>query len=120
MAEAFARAYGSDVLEARSAGISPASIVQELTYGVMRAKNISLDGQFPKDLLFARPEECDVIVNMSGAPLRARKGAQVIDWEVEDPYGGPIELYQRVRDQIEQLVMGLILRLRGEASSKRP
>ncbi len=120
MAEGFARAYGSDVLEARSAGLSPASIVQDLTYSVMRARNISLDGQFPKDLPFARPDECDVIVNMSGAPLRVRNGARVINWDVEDPYGGPIELYQRVRDQIEQLVMGLILRLRSEASSKRP
>jgi arsenate reductase len=31
MAEAFARAYGSDVLEARSAGVSPSTIIQPLS-----------------------------------------------------------------------------------------
>lgn len=45
MAEGFARKYGSDVLEAASAGLSPASIVQPLTRKVMEAKNINIDGQ---------------------------------------------------------------------------
>src|SRR3954464_13235438 len=47
MAEGFARAYGSDVLDIQSAGLSPASIVQPLTAQTMMERNIRLDGQFP-------------------------------------------------------------------------
>src|SRR5579862_5164669 len=48
MAEAFARAYGSDVVSAHSAGLSPAMIVAPLTRVVLEEKNIRSDGQFPK------------------------------------------------------------------------
>ena len=42
MAEAFARAYGSDVLEAHSAGLAPALALAPLTHAVMLEKNIDL------------------------------------------------------------------------------
>ena len=48
MAEAFARAYGSDVLSAHSAGLAPAGAVPPLTRQVLNERNIPVEGQYPK------------------------------------------------------------------------
>lgn len=115
MAEGFARAYGSDVMEPASAGLSPASIVQPLTKEVMLAKNINIDNQYPKDLTAINPSSFDLIVNMSRTKLPTRLPMEVRDWPIEDPIGCPEEVYIRVRDQIEHLVMSLILEFRRNA-----
>ena len=112
MAEAFARAYGSDVLEARSAGVSPSMIIQPLTRQVLEERNLSVDGQFPKDMEIARSEPFDLVVNMSGFPV-AVPGARVVAWTVPDPIGRPEAVYRTVATQIEGLVMQLILELRN-------
>jgi arsenate reductase (thioredoxin) len=121
MAEGFARAYGSDVMEPSSAGLSPAPIIQPLTKQVMAAKNISLDEQHAKDLSHIDLRKIDLIVNLSGRPLPAGLPVKVLDWRVEDPIGCDEATYLAVRDQIERLIMGLILELRREnRPGKRP
>ena len=112
MAEAFARTYGSDVIEPLSAGLAPAYIIQPLTKQVMEAKNISLEGQYAKDLGAIDLNSVDLIVNMSNRPLPPGIPVEVRDWRVEDPIGQDEETYIAVRDQIERLVMDLILELR--------
>ena len=123
MAEGFARKYGSDVLEAASAGFSPAAIIQPLTRKVMEAKNINLDNHFPKDLEGVPMSGFDLIVNISGKKLPTKMPMEVRDWAVEDPMGKAEEDYVIARDQIENLVMRLILDLRKSnrpASTARP
>jgi protein-tyrosine-phosphatase len=117
MAEGFARKYGSDVLEAASAGFAPASIVQPLTKKVMEAKNISLETHFPKDLEHVPLSGFDLIVNISGRKLPTRLPIDVHEWTVEDPMGKAEEEFVAARDLIENLVMRLVLDLR---KSKRP
>lgn len=117
MAEGFARKYGSDVMEAASAGFAPASIVQPLTKKVMEAKNISLETHFPKDLEHVPLSGFDLIVNISGRKLPSRMAVEVREWTVDDPMGKSEEEFVAARDQIENLVMRLILDLR---KSKRP
>lgn len=113
MAEAFARAYGSDVLSVSSAGLAPASIVQPLTRRVLAEKNIPSDGQFPKGLESVAAESFDVVVNISGEPLPARLAAQrLVEWRVRDPIGQSESLYRTVAAEIEALVMRLVLELR--------
>ncbi|HTU43589.1 MAG TPA: arsenate reductase ArsC [Bryobacteraceae bacterium] len=116
MAEGFARRYGPDVMEAASAGLSPAGIVQPLTKKVMEAKNINIDDQHPKSLKSVPVRSFDLIVNMSGTKLPVRVPMEVRDWSIEDPIGRPEEFYIAVRDQIEMQVMLLILELRREAA----
>ena len=114
MAEAFARAYGSDILTAYSAGLAPAGIVQTLTRQVLTEKNVSTEGQFPKALDAFSGEPFEVVVNISGEPLpRAVAAARVIDWRVRDPIGESETVYRNVCAEIEGLVMRLILELRG-------
>ena len=117
MALGFARAYGSDVIKAQSAGLAPAGAVSSLTRKVMLEKNVDLAEEFPKTLEMLALAEFDVIVNMSGYPFPIATDAVVENWTVRDPIGESEEVYQQVRDQIEQRVMRMILELR---SRKRP
>ena len=86
MAEAFARAYGADVLEVRSAGLSPATMVAPLTKQMLAERNLNIDGQFPKAMDFGQREPFDLVVNMSGHPVSV-PNARVLTWVVPDPIG---------------------------------
>lgn len=120
MAEGFARRYGSDVLQPASAGLAPALIVQPLTKKVMSERNINIDDQHPKDLGMLELKNFDLIVNMSGAKLPPRIPIEVREWKVEDPIGQPEEVYLKVRDQIENAVMRLVLEFRKPLRTRKP
>ncbi len=124
MAEGFAHKYGSDVIAAWSAGLAPAPIVQPLTIEVMRQKNIDIQDQFPKSVNELELSAFDVIFNISGVPFPAVVRSEVRTWDVMDPMTHSEEVYLRVRDQIEGLVMQFILevrrRLQREASPLPP
>ena len=112
MAEAFARAYGADTLEAQSAGLNPAAIVQPLTAQVLAERNVRMDGQFPKTVEMVLRDPFDVVINMSGERFPFPSG-RVVDWRVPDPIGQSEEVYRTVAARIERLVMQLILELRS-------
>ena len=117
MAEGFARTYGSDVLQAQSAGLAPAMSVAPLTHKVMLEKNIDIGGMYPKDFE-AAVSHTDLIINMSGMELPVKPAARVENWEIRDPIGESEEVYRDVRDQIELRVMQLILAMRARKKSK--
>jgi protein-tyrosine-phosphatase len=112
MAEGFARKYGSDVFHAWSAGLAPAPIVQPMTIEVMNQKHVDITDQFPKSISELDIDAFDVIFNMSGMPLPAQVRGEVRIWDVQDPMAQSDEVYVKVRDQIEGLVMQYILELR--------
>ncbi|HTA69436.1 MAG TPA: hypothetical protein VK776_14190 [Bryobacteraceae bacterium] len=118
MAEGFARTYGSDVLQAYSAGLAPAMSVAPLTHKVMLEKNIDVGYIYPKDFKPAAGS-ADLIINMSGVDLPVRPVVPVENWEIRDPIGEREEVYREVRDQIELRVMQLILVLRARKQSKQ-
>ena len=111
MAEAFALAYGSDVMEVHSAGLSPAPLIAPLTKTVLAEKNLHTGAQYPKSLDFVSHQPFDIVVNMSGATLDMPP-ARMLEWPVKDPIGQKPEVYRDVATQIESLVMRLILELR--------
>ena len=112
MAEAFARAYGSDVLVAASAGLTPASAVAPDTTRAMREKNIELKDHFPKHIKQLGRARFDVVVNMSGTDLESAPGAELISWAVDDPIRKDYKRHCEVRDEIERRVMNLVLEIR--------
>jgi arsenate reductase len=114
MAEAFARTYGSDVMQPESSGLQAAMLVPHETIETMAEKNIDISAQFPKPFDKNPRVDFDVVVNLSGYPIPGCPQALV--WKVEDPIGGSDDEYRAVRDQIEQLVMKLILDLRRNNS----
>ena len=113
MAEAFARAYGSDVLAPDSAGLSPATMIPPLTTQILRERNIRMDGQFPKGIEMMR-DPYDLVVNLSGQRLNL-PGARILEWPVPDPIGQTEPVFRAAANHIEGLVMKLILELRAAA-----
>jgi arsenate reductase (thioredoxin) len=119
MAEAFARAHGSDVLEAQSAGLAPALALAPLTHAVMLEKEIDLGDYYPKEMgrVIDRAgdsvDKVDLIINMSGYELQLRRPVPVEEWDVRDPIGQSEETFREVRDEIERRVLQLIERLRS-------
>ncbi len=119
MAEAFARAYGHDVMEAHSGGLSPAMGVDANTKLVMKERNLDLESHFPKPIEEALRYEPTWIVNMSGARLpHFAQHVASEEWKVRDPVGEAAPVHREVRDQVEMLVMQLVLRMR-RANVKR-
>jgi arsenate reductase (thioredoxin) len=119
MAEAFARAYGSDVMAPASAGLAPADEIAWDTMRAMQEKSLDLRDQFPKALRHMNRVQFDLVVNMSGMGLPASLNARVIDWDIPDPVMMVYEDHCDIRDLIERKVMGLILELRREQSEPR-
>ncbi len=112
MAEAFCRAYGSDVAEVDSAGLTPARKIPSMTYQVMEEKSISLEGQVPTSLSRLDLSRYDVVVNMSGYALPKLPGIEV-KLVIRDPLGKDGNSYRSVRDSIERHVALLIEHFRA-------
>jgi arsenate reductase len=119
MAEAFARAYGSDIVIAASAGVAPAFSIAPDTVRAMAEKNIELREHFPKGFRHLGRAEFDLVLNMSGSYLPAVFGeAKVVDWDVPDPVTMDFREHCEVRDAIERKVMALVLELRRPPERK--
>ena len=118
MAEAFATAYGSDVLVAASAGVAPATGVHPVTIRAMEEKNIDLKDAFPKGLRHLGKAQFDLIINMSGSYLPNPPGSQVVDWDIDDPVFMDWDDHCKIRDELERRVMELILELRRTPEPK--
>jgi arsenate reductase len=119
MAEAFARVYGHDALVAASAGLTPAMAVMPDTVRAMAEKEIDLRDQFPKSVYHMRRSKFDLVVNMTGVALPEGIDAPVEEWSVRDPVAMDYDEHCEVRDEIEQLVMNLIFKLRREQHAPR-
>ena len=111
MAEAFAKHYGKGKIEALSAGTVPSKEVNPLVVQVMREKDIDLSGNKPKLIDTQMVQEADMVIVMGCdaqgfCPVPLIK--KVVDWELEDPKGKPIEKIREIRDEIERRVKKLI------------
>lgn len=111
MAEAFARHYGKDKIEAQSAGTMPSEEVNPLAVQAMREKGFDISNNKPKLIAGNLVKEADAIIVMGcsaqgfcPAPLLNK----VTDWQIEDPKGQPIEKVREIRDEIERRVKKLI------------
>ena len=112
MAEAFARAYGNDVLEPHSAGIRPASRISRRTRAVMEEKGIQLAVTVsPKHISSFDLSKFDVIVNLSEYSL-PNTSVLVLRRVLRDPTKGDTDAFRDVREDVEQLVHSLIKHFR--------
>ena len=114
MAEAFANHYGKGKLVASSAGTMLADRINQIVVEVMKERGFDISENKPKLLTTKMVEEADQIITMGcsvekicPAPLLKN----VIDWELEDPKGKPIEKVREIRDEIEKKVVELIVEI---------
>jgi arsenate reductase len=125
MAEGFARHYGGDVLEVFSAGTQPTAL-HPLTVEVMREVGIDVSCHYAKGLSDV-PAEMDLVVTVcdqaaEACPLFAGT-PETRHWSLPDPAAveGSLEarreVFRRVRDQIDELVRGLVAEVRDQGES---
>ena len=111
MAEAFAKQRG---ISATSAGTVPATTVNPVIVEVMKERGIDLSSSHPKMLTMEMVNEADLVVTMGcsveeicPAPIIAKMQKKLVDWNLEDPKGKPIEKVRQIRDEIERKVAEL-------------
>lgn len=111
MAEAFARKRG---LEAGSAGTVPSSKVNPVAVIAMQQKGIDLSASRPKVLTAEMIDRTDLAVTTCCSveqrcprPMLAKMQKKLLDWNLEDPKGKPLEEVSKIRDEIERRVVQL-------------
>lgn len=109
MAEAIARHVAADLMEAESAGTSPLGFVAPETLATLQENGIRAEGHYSKGIddvkMYFAPE---IVVNMSGRRLNGRfDGAELLEWEIEDPFGDDAATYEKVYAEIEKKVKAL-------------
>jgi protein-tyrosine-phosphatase len=113
MAEAFARMYAGDWLEAFSAGCCPAETVHPKAVAAMQELGYDLRQHYPKGIADLPDIEYDVAVMLcdDGCPgFRARCWER---WNIPVPKRMPLDQFRAVRDQIRDRVRDLLERLRS-------
>ena len=120
MAEAFARMYGSGLVEAWSAGCRPAECVHPKAISAMQELGYDLRKHFPKGFSDLPDIDFDVAVTMGCEGQRlVFKAEHREDWDIPCPKAMSAEQFRVVRDRIGENVSALIARLAitGERSN---
>jgi arsenate reductase (thioredoxin) len=120
MAEAIARYDAADVIEPSSAGLSPMGAIAEQTKQTLILNGYSANGLTSDVLTRQAAEAADIIINMTGAPLEGSicEREKIEDWMVQDPYGKPPLIYQKVFEGIKRRVHQMALALREKRENK--
>ena len=109
MAEAFAKALGTGVIEAYSAGSSPSDSVNPLAVTVIKEKGIDISGARPKGFQNLPVNRVDYLVTMGCQDVcPVFPTTKQVEWKLPDPKGQPVEFFRCVRDDIEKKVKEMI------------
>src|SRR5579864_16934 len=104
MAQAFATKYD---LNSSSAGTMPSEKVNQTVVAAMKEKGIDVSSNKPKLLTTEMINEASFVITMGCSvadvcpkPMLAQMQKKLVDWELEDPKGKPIEKVRQIRDDI--------------------
>lgn len=114
MAEAFARMFGGDRVEAFSAGCRPAAAVHSKAIAAMQELGYDLRQHFPKGLSDLPDIEYDVAVVMCDDDCPGVKAKRRERWNVPVPKWMPPDQFRAVRDQIGKKVKELLAPMTNE------
>jgi arsenate reductase (thioredoxin) len=109
MAEAFARVYGGEFVEAFSAGSRPKEQINPRAVEFMKEVGVDLTRRQCKSLAGFLHIEFDVAVTMGcGDQCPMVHAKRRLDWDIPDPKDLPDEEFRAVRDLIEEKVNALL------------
>ncbi len=109
MAQGFAEVLGKEKVEVYSAGSRPASQIDPAVIKVMKEKGIDLSSRLTKGLNDLPPVEMDYLVTMGcEETCPAVPARNVVEWNIPDPKGKPIDEIRRIRDLLEAKVKTLL------------
>lgn len=103
MAEAFFNLYAPANIRAMSAGSQPAECLNPTVVAAMRESGVDISSQRPKLLTVDMLDSVDIVITMGCGESNACPAAFVpmVDWELEDPEGQPIEKVRQIRSEID-------------------
>jgi arsenate reductase len=108
MAQAFFERHAPPGVEAESAGTQPADAIWPEVVEAMSEVGIDLAGRKPKSLTRDMQQRADLAVTMGCGDACPYVPGPVVDWDLPDPAGRPLEEVREVRDTIERRVRELI------------
>lgn len=111
MGEAFFRKYMPKGFEAISAGTKPSAQINPIVLQAMKEIGIDIENQTPKHISQQILSESEKTINMGCIDKESCPSlfvTDMLDWEIPDPKGKPIEEVRKIRDQIKAKVMTLI------------
>ena len=109
MAEAFFNEMAGGRHVGISAGSQPAERVNPVAVEAMGELGMDISGARPKRLTADMIERADLVVTMGcGENICPIVPKEVIEWDLEDPSGRPVEEVRETRDRIKKLVSELI------------
>ena len=113
MAGAFAQFLAGDKFEVLTGGSQPAKKINPDMVKAMQEKGLDMALRTPQSIASAianNPPE--IIVTMGcGEECPVVPGAQMLDWDLADPAGKPLDFMRQTRDDIENRVKDLIKEL---------
>ena len=109
IAEAFARIHGGNDVEVFSAGSRPSGIVNPKAIETMKEIGYDLSAHESKSLDEIPLDNYDFVATMGcGDECPFIRAKQHVDWQIPDPKSMPPEEFRKVRDEIEQKVLGVL------------
>ena len=114
MAEGFLRHHARERqlhIEVQSGGTRPEGYVHPLAIQAMAEKGIDISIHRSKGIEPEKLVKFDYVISMGCSdkeicPMNFHGVSR--DWEIEDPFGHPIEFYRKARDEIEKKVLALL------------
>jgi len=115
MAQAFATMYGKGAIQAFSAGSRPSGIINPKAIAAMKELDYDLSKHNSKSLDEVRIHApFDAVITMGcGDACPWMPAQQHTDWQIPDPRNMDKEEFNKVRDQISDLVKNLVSTIVG-------
>ena len=111
MAEGFTKVFGEGIVAVTSSGLE-SSQVDPVVIQVMSEVGVDVSEQASKPLSDFQPEDYDVVISLCGCGINLPKEwvlREIFeDWQLDDPEGQPIDVFQRVRDEVKERVVTLL------------
>lgn len=109
MAAALTRHLAGDRVHVRSAGSQPAAGIVPEAVAVLAEIGIDMTEEFPKPLTDDVVRAADAVVTMGcGDACPVYPGKRYLDWQLDDPGDLDLDDVRVIRDEIRELVQGLL------------
>ena len=112
IAEGLSKVYGKGLYKAFSAGLYPLGMIAKGVYEVMDKRGIDISDQYSKGLEEIPIDEMDFVISLGSFPAAsvcpANFNGSDIDWDIPDPYGARIEMYEKITNLIEDKLKNFI------------
>jgi len=113
--------YAAGRIEVLSGGSDPGDDLNPSVVAVLAERGLDAAAEFPKKVTDEMARAADVIVTMGcGDACPVYPGTRVIDWELTDPAGQPVDVVRPIIDEIDRRVRDLVADLVGPDAQTNP